>query len=878
MYMSNFTVYMNPHLGKMLESIKMDKSYTRGEGCYLYDSAGVQILDCIAAYGALPFGYHPKEIWEAIQDFQTSQEPSFIQPSLLDAAGELAARIIEIVPKPLQYVTFTNSGTEATEAAIKLCRSATGKKGILAAWNSFHGKTLGALSATGKASYQTVFGAPIEGFHFVPYGSLQALEKELADESKEYAAFILEPIQGEGGIIVPPAGYLKGVRELCSQYGVFMVVDEIQTGLGRTGSLFVCQQEQVCPDVLLIAKALGGGMIPIGACICTEDVYNEDFAMKHSSTFAANSLACRVGIKVLDMLAADDGALIRQVRQTGKFLKNKLVELQRLYPDLIRSIRGEGLMLGIEFNMDRKRFPGSLLGIIAEQQLLTPVISSYLLNCEKLRVAPTLNGNDVIRIEPPLIITQEQCERAVDSIRNMLEVLQTGNTAQFLSFLLDSQQDKEYVLPFMEPEEEAKPSGSIQEGRFAFLIHPIDLKNYCEFDRSLSVLNEEELSELALRWNDMVDPMVIARTHFISKAGAEVYGEFIAVPRTAQEMMTLPKKQILAELREAIQLAAEKGAGIVGLGAYTSVISAGGLYLKDDGIPLTTGNSYTVVAAIDAVASAMERLQIQPQYAVAAVVGAAGSIGKGAAVLLSEEVSRLVLIGNPSNRGVSLQKLYAVAGEIYKHLCGLAQQERGFKTGSIGFGMHQWKSLPNWDAPIEEFIQYAKITGGLKGSPVEISVDIDEVLPHADIVISATSNIDRMITTENLKFGAIVCDMSRPANVSEEVDRLRPDVLVIDGGVIEVPGLPSLGWDFGFDKGLAYACMSETMMLALEHNYQHASLGSSGVTIASILYMRGLAQKHGFRLASFRSFDRPLSEEKWESVIRCRDRAMVSGL
>ena len=174
--------------------------------------------------------------------------------------------------------------------------------GILTTDNSFHGKTLGALSATGKDFYQKGFGAPVPGFERIPYGDLNRLEEAFKLKPQGYAAFIVEPIQGEGGIIIPPDGYLREALEICHRYGTLLIVDEVQTGLGRTGRMFACESDGIIPDIITIAKALGGGVIPIGACLCTEEVYTDDFALKHSSTFAGNTLACRVGLKVIQQL------------------------------------------------------------------------------------------------------------------------------------------------------------------------------------------------------------------------------------------------------------------------------------------------------------------------------------------------------------------------------------------------------------------------------------------------------------------------------------------------------------------------------------------------------------------------------------------------
>src|SRR5262249_33857847 len=234
-------------------------------------------LDFLAQYGALPFGFNPPAIWAAIEQVHRRMEPSFVQPSALDAAGELARRLIAVAPTGLRYVTFANSGAEAAEAAIKLCRSTTGRHKILSASNGFHGKTLGALSATNKKKYQEPFGAPVEGFEHVPYGDLEKLRDLLA--ARSYAGFLVEPLQGEGGIVEPPPGYLRAAQAICRETGTLLVVDEIQTGLGRLGSMFACERLGVDPDVMILAKALGGGVLPIGACLATEAAYNAEFAL-----------------------------------------------------------------------------------------------------------------------------------------------------------------------------------------------------------------------------------------------------------------------------------------------------------------------------------------------------------------------------------------------------------------------------------------------------------------------------------------------------------------------------------------------------------------------------------------------------------------------
>ena len=559
--MHEFTRYINPYVGKLLEQVAMDKVYHPGGRPYLFDAEGNRYLDFIAAYGALPFGYNPPEIWAVLDEVRAAGEPSFIQPSALEAAGQLARRLIEVAPQGLARVTFTNSGTETVEVAIKMARSATGRLGILSTNNSFHGKTLGALSATGRDYYQLPFGAPVEGFKSIPYDSLSALEEELETDGSLYAAFIVEPIQGEGGIVMPSPGYLSGARELCRRYGVLFILDEIQTGLGRTGRLFACEEENVCPDLLLLAKALGGGIYPIGACLSTAQAYTKDFGDRHSSTFAANTPACRIGLKVLDILTRDDQALVRQVQENGRRLRQALEVLQQRYPKVLHSVRGRGLMLGLEFEMSRADFPNCLLSVLSEQDKLTPLISSYLLNAEGLRVAPTLNGNKVIRLEPSLTITREQCQAAVEALERVLAVLDNGDTLEIIRPVLGMDVPVEQTSARVEisPWERYQPSADPKEGRFAFLVHPLDLYNYHQFDPSLKALSLESLQKLADLGTEILEPFVVGRTTVMSKTGHRAYGEFIALPYTAKEMVEMKTETITGELEKALRLALPAG-------------------------------------------------------------------------------------------------------------------------------------------------------------------------------------------------------------------------------------------------------------------------------------------------------------------------------
>ena len=844
----SFAKYVNPDLAKALSQLAMDKIFVRGEGCYLFDAGGSRYLDFLAQYGALPFGFNHPYIWDAVNQVRDTAEPSFVQPSYLNAASELAKRLVEIAPPGLRYVTFANSGAEAVEAAIKLCKAATGRAEILAANNSFHGKTLGALSATDKKKYQERFGAPVPGYRYVPFGDIRMLESALS--TKAYAAFIVEPIQGEGGIVEAPAGYLVQAKEICKAHGTLLIADEIQTGLGRTGSMFACDAERVTPDVMTLAKALGGGLLPLGACLYAPEAYTDHFALKHTSTFAGNTLACRVAIATLDLLERDDRWLIHQVAENGARMKQALLDLKERYPLIIDVVRGRGYMLGITFGANRYDWDSGLLGCFGGTEIFTSLVVSWLLNRENVRVGYTLNQGGVLRVEPPLTASWKECKSFLEALEQTLIALDRRNIAFFTAHISGLDLDQANVQ-LTSSKAERFPI-STDAGRFAFLLHPLTLDNYSDIDPSLALLNEDQMQHLANCVADNCDPCVIGEASVVSRTGARAHGEFIIIPRTAQELIQMRYSEALDEIREAAELAKRRGARIIGLGAYTSVVTGAGLYLKGSGLPaLTTGNSYTVFAARQAIQDAIKTKGYSPGACKIAIVGASGSIGRALSILLAEDVGKLILIGNADHPAQSRRRLLDVAGEMLRHIRTLELQGRVLPAGSS-----LQKNGLNW--PLEpgrgSKSEWYKIAEEVERSSdfLSITCDVSKGVQAADVVVTATSAANEILDSCALNSGSIVCDISRPANVTKSFRKLRPDVFLIEGGVIQPPEGTAINFNLDLQPGYVYACMAETMMLALEHRYEDMSLGID-LDIGNVFEMAQLAERHGFKVAISKS-------------------------
>ena len=314
------------------------RTFVRGKGAELFDESGRAYLDFVAGFGSLNLGHNHPDVVAAVTSAMSEQAPGFTPGSVNPLAAALAERLVALTPRGLEIVFFTNSGAESIEAALKLARAATGRSGLLSCRGSFHGKTFGALSVTGNGTYQKPFGPLVPDCQAVPYGDLNALALALA--TAQYAAFVVEPIQGEGGMVTPPPGYLSEAHRLCRETGTLFIADEVQTGLGRTGPLFAVERDGIEPDILTLAKSLGGGLMPLGAMIARRDLWMkaygsyQSFAL-HSSTFSGGSLACAAGLATLQLLR--DSPLLVDAGNRGSQLRDGLEGIARAVRSSARS-------------------------------------------------------------------------------------------------------------------------------------------------------------------------------------------------------------------------------------------------------------------------------------------------------------------------------------------------------------------------------------------------------------------------------------------------------------------------------------------------------------------------------------------------------------
>ncbi|MDQ1278957.1 MAG: LysW-gamma-L-lysine/LysW-L-ornithine aminotransferase [Thermoproteota archaeon] len=358
---------------------------TRGKGALVWDINGKEYIDCMGAYGVCIVGHcHPKVV-AAIQ--RQAETLISCHGSLYnDTRSELLEKIAKISPKGLDRSFLSNSGTEAVEAAIKLARKSTGKQEIIAFMGAFHGKTMGALSATWDRKYRSPYEPLVPGFKHVPYGDSGKVRETITDGT---AAVLVEPIQGEGGIKLPPENFLRELREICNEKKILLICDEVQTGFGRTGKLFAFEHSGILPDIVCLAKSIAGG-VPFGVTVARDDIMAAFKVGDHSSTFGGNPLACAAASAAIDVVLEEN--LPERAATLGKYFKDRLDVLKGKYK-IVREVRGLGLMIGMEFRFD---------------------VFNIILGSIKRGVIILDAGRNILRFLPPLVISREQIDIVVD--------------------------------------------------------------------------------------------------------------------------------------------------------------------------------------------------------------------------------------------------------------------------------------------------------------------------------------------------------------------------------------------------------------------------------------------------------------------------------
>ena len=908
---SAYGEWCRPKLADLLGAVGLDVQYTRASGASLYrevEGREVPVLDLVGGFGAGLFGHNHPDLKAALREALDQDHPFLAQCALRNRAGELGRRLSDLLPGASRYLShFTNDGAGAIEAALKhaykvrfdLLRrrfdaisrdiesfhrahehdpAAIELPGsrelgrfrddldehniaalerfqrrpvVLALKGAFHGKTTGALTLTFNRTYREAFEG-LSAVHtiFVDVADLYRLEEIVAPHVIEFRVPVLEGrkvtiesvhcssvillalevIQGEGGIRPVPDAALAAVAGSLQSLAIPCLVDEIQTGCGRTGSFVgyaATPLAAIEPEYVTLSKALGGGMVKIGAVLIREDVYDPDFGVLHTSTFAEDEISCAVALRTLDLLAANDGEMLQRVRETGAYLLDRLGALARRYPGIVREVRGRGLMIGIELDDLDSSSPLFRFGI--RQGFLPLLIAGYLLEHHQIRLlAPLttlLKGNPgrkrqaILRIQPAAVITRAECDRVIDALAELFEIIARNNEGVLIGHLVGASPDaaQRREPPRMVVERPLIERRADFDARVGFIVHPAHANQLIEYYLpSLRGLIAPRV--VAAWWSRLarfLEPDVV-HTDYIASGGFTVEVSIVAVPYLPHQLTEIRPRElqdIRDKIQDAVTVARELGddhipTSLVGLGAYTSIVTDQGRTINDFEVPITTGNAYTAGLMLQGIAHAADLRGIALAGASVAVVGAAGNIGSVLAEMLAGRGASLVLVGRPG----STERLERTRAACLAHSPEAAD----------------------------------RIT-------LHTSVD---AIREADIVLVATSSPEgRLIGPDTVKPGAIISCASVPSNLSAAFRDRLDDFLVFDGGFARLPegqeidcvGLPA--------GGLAFGCLSETLLLAFDGHER--SFARGGLTREQVGYALTLAERHGFTLGELKLDGRP---------------------
>jgi acetylornithine/succinyldiaminopimelate/putrescine aminotransferase/predicted amino acid dehydrogenase len=686
---------------------------------------------------------------------------------------------------------------------------------FLALAGAFHGKTSGALKLTHNFEYRHPWdrwGSAL----FLSRGDIAELRAKVARAKVDYfrlevgadarvkltvrstcnisAAFV-EPLQGEGGINEISAEYLAELRRCADEAGFPVVIDEIQSGMGRTGTFLASAPSGIRGDYYLLSKSLGGGLAKIAAVLVDRTRYQPDFGYLHTSTFAEDDFSSTVAMAALDLLEQDDGRVMRACREKGEYLLQRLRQIQARYPEQIRDVRGRGLMLGIELQ-PQIRSRSALLRVLSEQRLLGFFAAGHLLHEERIRVAPGLSSHGTIRIEPSAEISTADMDHLCDALERLCRVIQDSDVHRFSRFAFG--RSATLALATDEPENEVRPPRPTNRDHaaqpIAFLLHYMRPEDLRRLDAGMRAFDTDACRQFIDKTRSVLKPFVAERALVRSVSGETVDLSIIAVPFSAEQAMTAMRSRsfgwALSLVKEGVELARSLGCVYAGLGGHTSIVSNNCCAIVADDIGVTSGNALTVAVAVEALLGAAARRGVSRRRL--AVVGATGNIGAMIAALAADEVDEIVLVGR-SNAA--------------RRLARLAEQ---------------------------------------LGNKARVATDLS-ALRDCPLIISATNSPTPIILPEHIGDAqpVVICDVAVPGDAHRSLAQTRPNATVIGGGLMRLP----LGQDLGRlgvegAPGLVYACMAETILLGFAKAEKHFSYGA--LQPGQVRFIRALAKAHGF--------------------------------
>ncbi|MEW8028765.1 MAG: aminotransferase class III-fold pyridoxal phosphate-dependent enzyme [Candidatus Thiodiazotropha sp.] len=739
---------------------------------------------------------------------------------------------------------------------------------------NFHGKTMGALSLTHSDQYREPFACHTMKTVFVPRGNVEKLKQVIKKHTFQYylpkiqkselsfisvkvvpiVAFFLEATQGEGGVRQLDKKYIQSCQAIAKQHSIPLVIDEIQTGMGRTGSFLCSTQSSVIANYYTLGKSLGGGIAKIGALAIDRSEYIDDFDMIHTSTFADDPFSSSIASTCLQLL---DDSTISLCRDLGKQLLGELNCLKLKYPDVIKDVRGTGLMLGLEF-IPRTDSYSRILRHLSKQNILGYVLSAYLLHEHNIRVMPALSDTYTFRLQPSFQFNNNDLISLIAGISKLCEILQQDDVYSLFRCLCNKNiiaddvyhECTDYLSHTSQQSTNKRPEKDIHHDySVAFIAHFIHAQNVKLWDPYLSKFKNTELKEIIDKIYPTLEPFVDQTKYVASTNGQIVRLVVIAMPLDSQQMLKHLKQHDLGMVRDklhnAVMLARSEGASVVGFGGYNSIVSNNCKCITVDQINLTSGNAFTVAMGMEALEGCVTENGMIFENSVSAVLGAAGNIGSVYAALLADRARKVIYLIKPHHYKKTIRAIY--------DWCCLNWHRDIDDTPHIiqdlkKHNMIELNSLKTFEDTYSNLC-----TQIVHDVPIEISYDISDVR-NADIVVSSSNSDKPLLYPHHFDdHQYVVCDISVPKNVHPSVLDL-PNVKVINGGIVKLPCNPEFKIQgIPLDEGYTFACIAETILLGLSAKQGHFSYGD--IDKRQVEIISAIARNHGFKYGLIKSQD-----------------------
>ena len=845
---------VRPLVAQLFKTMKLDRVYTRAEGDHLWSLGDEKpILDFLGGYGVNIVGHNHPRLLNASEEFFRSQTPMFAQASVRKSAALFAEKINSVIQKENKIqdsyvVTLTNSGAESVEAALKhalihwknkkehrlldekrkaLQFSEMDHGGFfeiqrlepvfLSVKNSFHGKTSGAVSVTWNQEFRSMYYKSPLNIEFIDhedsFDTITALvKKHSCGNFVGVAGVIFEPIQCEGGMNPLPENLIKSFVRLQDEFGIPLIVDEIQTGLYRTGRFLASSSFVKKPDYILLGKGLGGGLSKCGAVLVRKPIYCEEFGVIHTSTFAEDEFSAQMAIETLSILEDHKSDIEERADYFEKTVRSHIQSLAQRYPEVIKQVRGEGFLIGVEFDVEENKKLSPLIDGIYQCGMISYVFASYLLHQFQVRVGVTLSKPNVLRIQPSFFVTDESIKQLLKGLQSLVELLVERKLLKMTSHfweqpladeLLETPSDP-YTRDFIRNNDDDKEIYKV-----GFLTHVVNERQLMTMDPLFRHISKKDRNKFLSKFAPVASPMryhtQVVRDDQGNKIELSLYGVFL--PST-YFMKSHRDRSVDAYnvVRQMCHFAEADGCGTIGLGQFTSIVTDSGTLLREEfpNVKITTGNNLTIGSAVLSIERVLKELNKTLTDVKIAILGAPGNIGSTLSVYLSTKVS----------------ELYLYYYQDVKESC-------------------------KFQSVVDEIQQT---------SPrccVQAFSDI-ELLRECDVLVVCTNSTDFVIPSESLKQNAVVLDLSVPSNISPKVVQQRKDVTFYEGGFMKFPFQQKIEsrW-VPAAKTTIFACMAESVLLGLHRSPR--SMHSIGrVDPALVDPMLELAKDSGVTLGAFK--------------------------